>query len=61
MKVSRRLLSVVAMISLAAPCAPAQMDVPANGSSGALVRSGGSCVRLSAQMKVEGMEIRLLE
>jgi hypothetical protein len=61
MKVSRSLLSVLVMISLAATRAPAQMDVPANGSAGALVRSGGSCVRLSALMKAEGLEIRLPE
>jgi hypothetical protein len=59
MKVSRSLLLTLVTISLAVTRATAQTDVPANGSAGTLVKSGGSCVRLSAQMKAEGMEIRL--
>lgn len=47
------------MISIAAALARAQMDVPANGSAGLSVKSEGSCVRLSAQMKAEGVKIRL--
>jgi hypothetical protein len=59
LKVSRSLLFALATIPLAVKSTTAQMDIPAIGSAGTSLKSGGSCVRLDTQIKVEGMKIRL--